>query len=261
MASSFLERILAEQAGEVARRKIERPEPLLRARCAESAPARDALKALSTGSLAVIAEIKRGSPSKGVFRAELDAAEYAAAYAAAGAAMVSVLTDGPNFGGSLDDLSRARARVDVPLLRKDFIIDEYQLVEARAHGADAILLIVAALEFGRLRSLFDAAMALGLMPLVEINAEDEARAAVRLEAPLVGINNRDLHTFSVDLSTTARLRPLLPPATLVVALSGIASTEQAVQMRNAGADAVLVGEALVRAGDPAVLIEALRRIA
>ena len=168
MASSFLERILAEKAREVARRKVERPEPLLRARCAEAAPARDVLKALTTGSLAVIAEIKRGSPSKGVFRADLDAAEYAAVYAAAGAAMVSVLTDGPNFGGSLDDLSRARARVDVPLLRKDFIVDEYQLVEARANGADAVLLIVAALEFGRLRSLFDAAMALGLMPLVEI---------------------------------------------------------------------------------------------
>ncbi len=260
MASSFLERIITEKTREVAARKIECPCETLRERCRQQPAALDALRALRTDGLAVIAEVKRGSPSKGMFRADLDAAACAAAYVDAGAAVVSVLTDMPNFGGSLEDLGQARQRTRVPLLRKDFIIDEYQLLEARAYGADAILLIVASLDYGRLEVLFAASLALGLTPLVEINSEIEAAEARRLRAPLVGINNRDLHTFTVDLTTTARLRPLLPPGVVVAALSGIGSAREARLMRDAGADAVLVGEALVRAQDPSALIAAMRSI-
>ncbi len=260
MAGGFLERILAEKAVEVARRRLDVPEASLRARCEHAPPALAVLQALRGDSLAVIAEVKRGSPSKGVFDAGLDAPSFAVACADAGAAMISVLTDGPSFGGSLEDLCAARARLAVPLLRKDFVVDQYQLLEARANGADAVLLIVAALEYPLLKTLFDAALSLGLTPLVEINNAEEALLARRLEAPLVGINNRDLRTFDVDLSTTPRLRPLLDRATVVAALSGIASAAEARLMREAGADAVLVGEALVRAGDPGDLIDAMRRI-
>lgn len=260
MASSFLARILAEKDGEVAERKLARPAEGLRERIADMAPTRDVLSALRGDSLAVIAEVKRRSPSKGVFRDDLDAAAYAGAYAKAGAAAISVLTDMPNFGGTLEDLQQARLVTGVPLLRKDFIVDGYQLLEARAYGADAALLIVSALEPDVLRALYVGALELGLTPLVEINSEQEADIACRLGAQLIGINNRSLHTFDVDMGTTARLRPLLPQNTIVAALSGIGSASDARQMREAGADAVLVGEALVRAQDPAALISAMRSI-
>jgi indole-3-glycerol phosphate synthase len=260
MASRFLERILAEKAGEVAERKLARPAEGLVNRFADLAPTRDMLRALRGDSLAVIAEVKRRSPSKGAFRDDLDAAACAGAYAKAGAAAISVLTDMPNFGGTLEDLQQARLVTDVPLLRKDFIVDSYQLLEARAYGADAVLLIVAALEPELLQALYEGALELGLTPLIEINSEKEAGIARELGAEFVGINNRNLHTFDVDMGTTARLRPLVPQNAIVAALSGIGSAEDARQMRAARVDAVLVGEALVRAQDPAVLISAIRGI-
>jgi indole-3-glycerol phosphate synthase len=216
---------------------------------------------LRRGTLCVVAEVKRGSPSAGMFGANVDAAEQAAAYERAGAAAISVLTDAPYFGGSLDDLRRARSRSTIPLLRKDFIIDPYQLLEARAYGADLVLLIAAALDPARLQAAYSSAHELGMTPMVEINTPEEAAIARAIGATLVGINNRDLRTFEVDRGTTARLRPLLPDSTVVVALSGIRNVEDARMMRAAGADAVLIGEALVRSSDPGSLISVIGGIA
>lgn len=254
LAGDFLTRILADKRREIAARMAEESPAALAELAAAAPPARGAT--LRGATLRVIAEVKRGSPSAGVFNADLDAAAQAARYAAAGAAAISVLTDGPYFRGSLADLRAARAATPVALLRKDFILDAYQLLEARAHGADLVLLIVAALAPPQLASLLEAAHALGMEALVEINTADEARLATELGAPLVGINNRDLRTFAVDLATTERLRPLLPGDTVVASLSGVGSVDDARRMRDAGADAVLIGEALVRSADPAALIAA-----
>jgi indole-3-glycerol phosphate synthase len=172
-----------------------------------------------------------------------------------------VLTDGPYFQGSLDDLAAARGVVDVPLLRKDFIVDPYQLYEARAAGADLVLLIVAALDRSALGSLLALTHDLGMEALVEVNTEEEAEEAVASGARLAGINNRNLHTFEVDMATTGRLRPLFPPETIVAGLSGVRTVEDARRLREAGVDAVLVGEALVRAADPAALLAALTEVA
>jgi len=229
--------------------------------CAAMPAAMPVLDRLRDRTLAVVAEVKRGSPSAGMFAASLDAATQAAMYADAGAAAVSVLTDGPYFGGSLDDLRAVRNAIDVPVLQKDFIVDPYQLLEARAAGADIVLLIVAALAPERLGALLSATRALGMTALVEVHTSLEAAEAARIDARLVGINNRDLHSFDVDLGTTGRIRPLLPAASVAIALSGIKSVGDAQLMRAAGADAVLVGEALVRAQDPGLLIQALRNVA
>jgi indole-3-glycerol phosphate synthase len=260
-ASDFLSRILHDKQAEIAARRDAEPAARLAVRAAAALPPLPALEALRGERLRVIAEVKRGSPSKGIFDAGLDAAAQAERYAAGGAAAVSVLTDGPHFQGSLDDLRTARVRVGVPLLRKDFIIDPYQLLEARAAGADLVLLIVAALGEEQLAELLDRTHDLGMEALVEVNTEAEARRAAAMEVPLAGINNRNLHTFEVDMRTTERLRPLLPSTTVVASLSGIARVDDAVRMRTAGADAVLVGEALVRAPDPGALLSALNGVA
>lgn len=213
--------------------------------------------ALSGPSLAVIAEIKRRSPSAGGIDEDLDPSEQARAYVAGGAAAVSVLTEPEFFSGSLDDLRAVRTVVDVPVLRKDFVVDPIQIWEARAAGADAVLLIVAILG-DRLATCLDTAAEAGVEALVEVHTEEEAAIAVAADADIVGVNNRDLATFTTNLAVAERLRPALGGSRVTVAESGIAAPADAARMRRAGFDAVLVGEALVRSADPAALVRSLR---
>jgi indole-3-glycerol phosphate synthase len=207
--------------------------------------------------IALIAEMKRASPSAGPIRPGASVSEIVRAYEAAGAAACSVLTEGSHFGGSLDDLVEARAACGLPLLRKDFLVDEYQVLEARAAGADAVLLIVAALGRQRLGDLMHAAAGLGMDSLVEVHDEDDAEVAVDAGAELIGINNRNLKTLEVDPATALRLLPDLPAGTVVVAESGIGSRADVLELERAGVDAILVGEALMRAPDPGDAIRAL----
>jgi indole-3-glycerol phosphate synthase len=253
---TFLADILARKRDEVEAARRAMPEAELRARARERAAARgfEAALSLSGGPARVVAEVKRASPSAGAIRAGLDAVAQARAYAAAGAAAISVLTDGPGFGGSLADLAQVRDAVDVPLLRKDFVLDPYQLLEARAHGADAALLIVAALDAAALRRHLDACGELGLAALVEVHDEAELEAALRAGARIVGVNNRNLATFVVDLAVSERLLPLLPAGVRGVAESGVRTAADARRLRRAGAANLLVGEALVRAPDPGALL-------
>jgi len=256
---TFLADILARKRDEVAAARRAVPEAELRARARDRAAPRPFAAALSArgGPVRVIAEVKRASPSAGAIRAGLDAVAQARAYAAAGAAAISVLTDGPGFGGSLADLAAVRAAVEVPLLRKDFVVDAYQLHEARAHGADAALLIVAALDEASLGALLGACGELGLAALVEVHDEAEAEVALRAGATVVGVNNRDLRTFVVDLAVSERVLPLLPAHVRGVAESGVRTAGDARRLRRAGAANLLVGEALVRAADPGALIREL----
>jgi indole-3-glycerol phosphate synthase len=205
----------------------------------------------------VIAEVKRRSPSKGDLAAIPDPADLAAAYARGGAAAISVLTEERRFGGSLDDLRAVRAAVDVPLLRKDFMVSSYQLLEARAAGADLVLLIVAALDDDDLRRLHDEARELGMTVLVEVHDEEETARAVDLGAELVGVNARDLRTLDVDPATFGRLAPLVPQDRVLVAESGIAGPGDVARFVGEGAHVVLVGEALVRDGDPETAVRAM----
>lgn len=208
--------------------------------------------------LAVIAEIKRRSPSKGDLAPDLDPAVTAKAYEAGGATALSVLTDERWFGGSLDDLRAARAAVDLPALRKDFTVDEVQVVEARAAGADAILLIVAALpDDGALRGLRETAEGLGMTALVEVDDEHGLQRAMASGATVVGVTNRDLQTFGEDLSVAERLAAAMGEGVVRVAESAIRTADDARRMAQAGFDAVLVGEALVRADDPTALVRAM----
>ena len=253
---TVLDGILARKADEVRTRRAAEPERELAAR-ARAAPApRPFLDALSPrgGPLRVVAEVKRASPSAGAIDTTLDAPARARAYAAAGAACISVLTDGPGFGGSLADLAAVRGAVTVPLLRKDFVVDRYQLLEARAHGADAALLIAAALAPDALRALVDACGELGLAALVEVHDERELEAALAAGARLVGVNNRDLRTFAVDLAVSERLLPMLPDPVKGIAESGVRTAADARPLRRGGASNLLVGEALVRARDPGALL-------
>ncbi len=256
---TFLDGILHRKREEVAARRAARDDRELAAALRDLPPPLDFAGALSPrgGPLRVVAEVKRASPSAGAISPGLDAPAQAVRYARAGAAAVSVLTDGPGFGGSLEDLAAARAAVRVPLLRKDFVIDAYQLLEARAHGADAALLIVAALPGGLLRALHDRCGELGLAALVEVHDEAELLAALEAGARLVGVNNRNLRTFEVDLATSERLIPSLPDGVKAVAESGVRGPADARRLRAAGAVNLLVGEALVRAADPGALLEEL----
>jgi indole-3-glycerol phosphate synthase len=256
---TFLAEILARKAAEVAARRRAEPDRELEARAREAAPARAFAAALSAPGepVRIVAEVKRASPSVGKIAAGLDAVAQARRYAAAGAAAISVLTDGPGFGGSLADLVAVRAAVDVPVLRKDFVIDRYQLLEARAAGADAALLIVAALAPERLAALLEDCATLGLAALVEVHDEPELITALAAGARLVGVNNRNLKTFVVDLAVSERLLPRLPPGVKGVAESGVRTPEDARRLRRAGAANLLVGEALVRAPDPGRLLREL----
>ena len=213
-------------------------------------PPRDFAAALRRpGRLALIAEMKRRTPSMGLLAEDYRPAELASTYAAAGADCVSVLTHEEGFGGSLEHLAEARAASGLPVLRKDFIVEERQVVEARALGADAVLLIVSALNPAELRALIDAAAGLGMTALVEIHGPEEATIAVAAGARVIGVNNRDLRTFQVNLQLAEQLRPLIPPEIRFVAESGIHTADDAARMRAAGADAILVGEAIMRAAD------------
>jgi len=212
---------------------------------------------IAAGRAAVIAEVKKASPSKGVLREHFVPAEIAASYAAHGAACLSVLTDERFFQGSAAYLQQARAACALPALRKDFMVDEYQVVEARALGADCILLIAACLDDAQLADLESAALALGLAVLVEVHDGGELDRALRLKTPLLGINNRNLRSFEVTLDTTLDLLPRVPGDRLLVTESGILVREDVLRMRNAGVHAFLVGEAFMRAADPGAALAGL----
>jgi len=255
-----LDEIVAHKRSELAELKPRRPLPDLIAACRGLAPARDFEAALRPGAgerVRLIAEVKRGSPSKGVFRGDLDPVAQARIYADAGAAAVSVLTDAKYFHGSLDDLIAVRAAMPIPVLRKEFIVDEYQLWEARAAGADAVLLIVAALEDAALRDLLHAAKGAGLATLVEVHTAGELDRALRLGSPVIGVNNRDLQTLTTSLEPSLHLLPQIPPGPITVSESGLASGADVEAVVAAGAHAVLVGETLLRAADVAAKVREL----
>ena len=226
----------------------------------KAGPVRSLRAALAGGCVAVVAEVKRRSPSEGDLRGDLDPGDRARAYVSGGARAVSVLTDEAFFGGAVADLTAVAAAVRVPVLRKDFIVDELQVLEARAVGASAVLLIVGALDTGRLRDLAAAARGLGLETLVEAHTEAELEQALGVDASVVGVNSRDLDTFAVDLAVAERLLALVPAGVLVVAESGVRSVADVERLARAGADAVLVGSALSRAADPAAAVRGLARV-
>ncbi len=231
------------------------------ATAARTNPRRRRLRRVPGEGPGIIAEIKRASPSRGWIRKDLDAAETARTYAAAGACAISVLTEPRFFGGSLRDLREASAAAgEVPVLRKDFVVDEYMLAESRANGADLVLLIVAALG-GSTQEMVRLAAEYGLEALVEVHTEEEMAIAAQSGATIVGINNRDLSSFAVDLGTAARLLPLAPPGVFKVVESGISSAADVERFHAMGADALLVGEAIVRAPDATAAIRTLARSA
>ncbi len=220
----------------------------------------DPLPAFRAPGLSVIAEVKRRSPSKGHLADIPDPAVLAAAYAAGGADAISVLTEQRRFGGSLDDLRTVRAAVPTPLLRKDFVVTDYQLLEARAAGADLVLLIVAALDDAELRDLHDTARGLGLTVLTEVHDEAEVERALAVGADVVGVNSRNLKTLQVHPDTFGRLAPGLPPHVVKVAESGVSGVADAERFAGEGADVVLVGEALVKDGDPRAAVAAMKAV-
>jgi indole-3-glycerol phosphate synthase len=247
---NILDRIIGQTRAELETRKAAVDLAGMR-RAAEQNPSdrRSFVDALRRPGLSLIAEHKRRSPSAGTIREGLSLEEIVGAYERAGAAALSILTEGPNFGGSLDDLRSARAAGSLPLLRKDFIVDPYQVYEAAAAGADAILLIVAGLEADDLHALYALAAELGLDALIEVHDEPELTRALELGASVIGINNRDLTTLAVDTNTTFSLRPLIPRGTVVVAESGFSTPDELARLAAAGLDAVLIGEALMRSPD------------
>jgi indole-3-glycerol phosphate synthase len=259
--SDILEKIITIKAEEVIAAQVERPYAELAARARAMPPARGFERGLrakiAAGRPAVIAEIKKASPSKGVLRESFDPAAIAASYERAGAACLSVLTDRPFFQGAAEYLEQARAACALPALRKEFIIDPYQVAESRALGADAILLIVAALEDPQLAELEAAALGFGMDVLVEIHDAAELDRALLLRTPLLGINNRNLRNFSVTLDTTFNLLSRVPPDRLVVTESGILVRRDVELMRDRGVNAFLVGEAFMRAPDPGAALTSL----
>jgi indole-3-glycerol phosphate synthase len=254
---SRLDQLVDAARDGVRRRSAEKPGEELRSRLAGRGGHRPFKEALVTPGLSVIAEFKRGSPSAGAINPDADVAAVVEAYERGGAAAISVLTEARYFQGSPAHLEAIRAAVDVPLLRKDFIVDPYQVAEARAWGADAILLIAAALDDAALRELHAAAGELGLEVLVEAHTAAEADRAVAAGAALIGINNRDLRTFVTTLETAERLRGRIPPGVVAVAESGIETPADVARLRAAGYDAFLVGESLMRQPDPGAALQAL----
>jgi indole-3-glycerol phosphate synthase len=248
-AETILDAIICRKRDELARQKRARPIAAVQAESAAAPQLRDFASALRAPGVSLIAEVKRASPSKGVLCPDLDAVALARTYEANGASAISVLTDAPFFQGSLDDLRAVRQHVGAPVLRKDFILDPYQVYEARAAGADAMLLIVAALCDADLEALHRLACALGMAVLVEVHDAAELARALRIGPRIIGVNNRDLRTFRVDLETTARLRPGVPADVILVAESGVHTRADVERLASIGADAMLVGESLVRAAD------------
>ena len=247
---TVLDDILVGVREDLAARQVRTPLDELKERAAASPPALDGAAALRGPGVAVIAEVKRSSPSKGALAAIADPAALAADYEAGGASVISVLTESRRFGGSLADLDAVRVQVDVPLLRKDFVVASYQLWEGRAHGADLSLLIVAALEQEALVSLIERSESLGMTPLVEVHDEAELERALDAGARVVGVNARDLKTLEVDRSVFTRLAPRIPDGVVKVAESGVRGPHDLLAYAAAGADAVLVGEGVVTGGNP-----------
>ncbi len=254
--ASILDKIFAAKREELEARRREVSLSAIVAAAQATPSPRDFVAALRSRTPAVIAEVKRASPSKGDIFPGLDPASVACDYARGGAAAISVLTD-RHFKGSLDDLRAVRKAVDIPLLRKDFMFDEYQLHEARAAGADCILLIVAMLEQERLAQLAAGAKALGLAALVEVHNPEEFERAVAIKADLIGINNRDLHTFKTDIATTEELLKGYTGTALIVGESGIETPDHIRRLYSAGARAFLIGESLLREGNPAAALAPL----
>lgn len=256
-APDLLLRLVAESRAEVEARRAAMPVQHLERIAAALPPPRDFRGSLRRDRLTVIAEMKARTPVMGRLSDDYAPGRIAGLYSGAGAAALSVLCQETSFGGRPEHLAEARAVSDLPILRKDFIVDEHQVLEGRAYGADAVLLIVAALEGSRLRQLLGLTRELGMEAVVEVHGEAELADALDAGATLVGVNHRDLATFQVDIAVTERLRPLVPADVVYVAESGIHTAEDASRMRRAGADAVLVGEALMRASDPAAKLREL----
>lgn len=229
----------------------------LKERAAAAAPARPVIPALTSGGVQLIAEVKRASPSKGALAQIADPAALARSYAQGGAAAISVLTEQRRFGGSLADLAAVRAAVDIPVLRKDFMVEEYQFWEARAYGADIVLLIVAALDQATLVSFLNLTRELGMTPLVEVHDEGEIKRALSAGADVLGVNARNLKTLEVDRAVFARVVSMIPESCVRIAESGVRTPQDVVEYGLAGADAVLVGEALVTGEDPLTAAQAM----
>ena len=256
----ILDEIVADVAIELAAKKRRMPLTEMVRNAEAQSPPLDFTSALQGNSVRLIAEVKRASPSMGVIRPNFNPLAIAAVYAANGAAAISILTEPKYFQGSLDylrDIKKSLAAEPMPLLRKDFITDPYQVFEARAYGADGILLIVAILTTEKLSELLQLSHQLGMMSLIEVHTERELDIAIRSNAKIIGINNRDLNTFKVDLQTTARLRPLIPPDRIVVSESGIRSRQDMNNLKEWGINAALIGEALMTAPDIAVKMKEL----
>jgi indole-3-glycerol phosphate synthase len=249
-SANVLDEILAGVREDVERRQLLVPLEQIKQLAAEAAPARDAYAALRRPGVGVIAEVKRSSPSKGQLAEIADPADLAGDYAAGGARCISVLTEGRWFGGSLDDLAAVRSAVDIPVLRKDFVVSSYQVHEARAHGADLVLLIVAALEQNVLVGLLERIESLGMTALVEVHDEEEADRALEAGARVIGVNARNLRTLEVDRSVFERIAPGLPNSVVKIAESGVRGPHDLIRYASAGADAVLVGEGLVTQKSP-----------
>jgi indole-3-glycerol phosphate synthase len=247
---TILDKIVATKRAEIDAAKAARTEAELRAQLADAPPVRDFFAPLAAdGPIKLIAEVKKASPSAGVIRADFDPVEIAKIYETHGASCISVLTDEPYFQGRLDYLTRIRAAVGLPLLRKDFILDSYQLLEARAAGADAVLLIAECLDNCNLRKLFNECCDLGMTPLVEMYEPANLPRVLEAGATLVGVNNRNLHTFKVSLDHTIMLRKKIPNDCVLVSESGIRSRDDVLCLEAAGVDAILVGESLCREAD------------
>ncbi len=255
---TILEKIVATKRREIEAAKVAAPGDELRAQLKDAPPVRDFFGALSApGSIHLIAEVKQASPSKGLIRPDFQPTQIATIYAQGGASCISVLTDQPYFQGSLDHLRAIRQVVDLPLLRKDFILDRYQLYEARLAGADGVLLIAECLDDCQLRSLHNEALDLGMTPLVELYEESNIERVLGAGALLVGVNNRNLHTFEVDLQHTLRIQRQIPADRVLVSESGIATRADVLRLENAGVRAMLVGESLLRQPDISAALKGL----
>jgi indole-3-glycerol phosphate synthase len=252
---SVLDSIIEGVREDLARRR--KPLSQIHEQMSQAPDALDAYAALLGEQMKVIAEVKRSSPSKGELSAISDPASLAEQYQEAGASVISVLTEERRFKGSLADLAAVRARVTIPILRKDFMVDEYQFFEARAYGADVVLLIVAALSKSQLRDFYDVATELGMASLIEVHTADELERALEISPQIVGVNSRNLKTLEVNQEAFADLIPRIPPSLIRVAESGIASRADVEFAQNAGANAILVGEALVTSGDPKLAMRTL----